>query len=140
MRFSDKDLQQFDKKGITVEQVEMQLENFKNGFPYIRLLRAATLNNGIRKIKESDLDKFRKKYDKSENLRKLKFVPASGAATRMFKALLEFESAYSMSGCDPCIIEKEAYRQVKTFFENLKLFAFYPKLKQVLENSGKNIE
>ena len=140
MRFSDKDLQQFDKKGITVEQVEMQLENFKNGFPYIRLLRAATLNNGIRKIKESDLDKFRKKYDKSENLRKLKFVPASGAATRMFKALLEFESAYSMSGCDPCIIEKEAYRQVKTFFENLKLFAFYPKLNQVLENSGKNID
>lgn len=140
MRFSDKDLQQFEKKGITIEQIEKQLESYKNGFPYIRLVRAATLHNGIRQISESEIEAFKRKYIGSEKLKKLKFVPASGAATRMFKALFEFEAAYSMSDYDPNIIENEAYRQVKVFFENLKLFAFYPRLKQVLEHSGKDIE
>ncbi len=140
MRFSEKDLQQFEKKGISVEQVEKQLEDFKSGFPYIRLVRAATIHNGIMQISESDIDKFKEKYHHSAGLQKLKFVPASGAATRMFKALFEFESAFRMSGYDPCIIENEAYRQVKAFFKNLTLFAFYPKLKQVLESSGKEIE
>jgi hypothetical protein len=140
MRFTEKDLQQFEKKGISVEQIEKQLENFRNGFPFIKLVRAATINNGIRQINEPELKKFKEKYNKSTDLKKLKFVPASGAATRMFKALFEFESAFRMSDYDPCILENEAYRQVKAFFENLKLFAFYPKLKNVLENSGKDIE
>jgi hypothetical protein len=140
MRFSDQDLQQIEKKGITVKQIEKQLENFKHGFPYMKLVRAATINNGIMQIRESDIEKYKNKYCESDTLKRLKFVPASGAATRMFKALFEFESAYIMSGYDPYIIENEAYRQVKIFFENLKLFAFYPRLKQVLENSEKDIE
>lgn len=133
-------MQQIEKKGISVKQIEKQLEDFKKGFPLMRLVRAATINNGIRQISESEIEKFKEKYEKSVDLKKLKFVPASGAATRMFKALFEFESAFSMSGYDPCIIENEAYRQVKAFFENLKHFAFFPRLKQVLDSSGKDIE
>ncbi|MBN2212901.1 MAG: DUF4301 family protein [Bacteroidales bacterium] len=140
MKFSDQDLQQFEKKGINVEQIERQMENFRNGFPHIKLVRAATLHNGIRHVSKSEIEKYKNIYHESKDLKRLKFVPASGAATRMFKALFEFESAYSMSDYDPSIIENEAYRQVKTFFENLKLFAFYPRLKQVLDNSGKDIE
>ena len=140
MRFTEKDLLQLEEKGISVEQVENQLADFKKGFPFIKLVRAATLNNGIRQINKSEIEKFKEKYQKSADLRKLKFVPASGAATRMFKALFEFESAFRTSDYDPCIIENEAYQQVKAFFENLKHFAFYPKLKNVLEDAGKDIE
>ena len=140
MRFTEKDLLQLEEKGISVEQIENQLADFRKGFPFIKLVRAATINKGIRQINESEIEKFKEEYQKSDDLKKLKFVPASGAATRMFKALFEFESAFSMSDYDPCIIENEAYRQVKAFFENLKRFAFYPKLKHVLENSGKDIE
>lgn len=139
MKFTEKDIQQLKEKGISVKQVENQLNNFVNGFPYIRLVRTATLGNGIKAVSSNEIHEFINKYEREANLIRLKFVPASGAATRMFKALFEFESAFSMSGFDSSILANEAYKHVKEFFENLKKFAFYPALENLLAHSGKEI-
>lgn len=140
MKFTESDLQQFKEKGVSPEQIENQLAIFRKGFDHIKLDRSASVGNGIRQIEDSEADMFIKKYDYNANLNRMKFVPASGAATRMFKALFEFESAYNLSGKDPGILENEAYRQVKIFFENLKSFAFYPGLKALLDSSGTDID
>ncbi len=139
MKFTEKDLQQFKEKGISVEQVEKQLTDFEKGFPYIKLVRAATPDNGIKSVNSVEIQDFIKKYEQETSLSRIKFVPASGAATRMFKALFEFESAFSMSGLDPSILSNEAYRHVKEFFDNLTKFAFYPLLTEQLKKQGKDI-
>ena len=139
MKFTENDLQQFKEKGISVELVEKQLTNFKNGFPYMSLVRAATSGNGIKLLNSAEIQNHVKKYEQETSLSRIKFVPASGAATRMFKALFEFESAFSMSGLDPSIINNEAYRHVKEFFDNLTNFAFYPSLAKYLEIKGEDI-
>ncbi|MBN2613676.1 MAG: DUF4301 family protein [Bacteroidales bacterium] len=139
MKFTNDDIKILNEKGITVEKVESQLENFRKGFPYIKLVRAATQGNGIKILTPGELNTYIKKYDAETSLVKQKFIPASGAATRMFKALFEFEAAFRMSGYDPAILSNEAYRHVKEFFENISNFAFYPALKELLAKSGNQI-
>ena len=139
MKFSERDIQQLNAKGISVKQAENQIQNFIKGFPYINLLRAATLGNGIKALDNSEIQPFVYLYEQEDKLNRIKFVPASGAATRMFKALFEFESAFNMSGNDSSLIDNEAYRHVKEFFDNLEKFAFYPVLEKKLADNGKDI-
>ena len=83
--------EQLQKKGISKEQLEKQLYHFENGFPGVTLNRAATLNDGIVPISSLQAERLIEKYNSKRNqLDILKFVPASGAATRMFKFLHEF--------------------------------------------------
>lgn len=98
MNFSDKDIQQIEKKGLTVKKVEAQIYLFKAELPFINLKEAATIGNGIlqlnaEQIKETILY-FHKQRD---SISILKFVPASGAATRMFKFLFQFIEEYKPS-------------------------------------------
>jgi hypothetical protein len=82
---------QLSDKGISKEQLEKQLSRFKNGFPGVLLNRPATINDGIVSIKDLDVDSLISRYESSrDRLDIIKFVPASGAATRMFKFLYEF--------------------------------------------------
>ncbi len=140
MKLEEKDKQQIKKKGITVQDIEEQIKNFKNGFPYMKVVKAAAINKGIKLVKGAQLEMFKKKYEQAQQLVKVKFVPASGAATRMFKALFEFESAYKQSGFDHSLVNHEAYRHIKEFFNDIEKFAFYDRLKQILKDKGKNIE
>ncbi len=98
MNFSDKDIQQIEKKGLTLKKVETQIQLFKAGFPFINLKEAATVENGIlllnNKEKENYINYFN---DKRDSTSILKFVPASGAATRMFKFLFQFIEEYNPS-------------------------------------------
>ena len=94
--FTKKDLQQFASMGITAETVEKQIENFRKGFPKTCLSEAATVENkGILRIGDEEINQYVKAYQElSQNKKILKFVPASGAATRMFKDLYAFSSTY----------------------------------------------
>lgn len=87
--------QQLSERGITEEQFFRQLETFRNGIPFVHLERPATLLNGILSFtvqQEEDLIAY---YEKRvPGLSVLKFVPASGAATRMFKSLFTFLEAF----------------------------------------------
>ena len=77
------------RKGISEAQIESQLESFKKGFPFLTLYAPATTGNGILALNKNEIEKYLGIWD--EYLKKnRKIVPASGAASRMFKALFEF--------------------------------------------------
>lgn len=83
------------KKGITESQLAEQLESFKTGFPFLRLKAAAGIGNGILKPTEKDEQAYMKAWDDylAGSHRITKFVPASGAASRMFKDVFAFVDA-----------------------------------------------
>ncbi len=112
--------------GITEETVQAQLDRFSKGFQPVTLSAPAVIGNGIQKLSEKEQDKFIRLNENSD-LSRLTFVPASGAASRMFKHLL----AFADSG------ESEPDPAVKEFFEHLSSFAFYDLLKDSLENPEK---
>jgi hypothetical protein len=95
LNFTEKDLQQILDKGLTTERVLNQIALFKKGIPFINLERAATVNDGIFKCGEDHVQKYISIYEKrKDDFQIVKFIPASGAATRMFKALFEFLMGY----------------------------------------------
>ena len=140
MKWTENDLKQFKEHEISEEIIDQQIINFKNGFPFTQLVKAAKISNGIKLLSDSEIDTLKSKYEKNKSLSICKFVPASGAATRMFKALFEFESAYNLSECNPALLENEAYVHVKEFFEQIEKFAFYPEMESILNKEGKSIK
>lgn len=126
------DEQQLAAKGISIPTFEGQLNNFKTGFPYLKVDGAATIGSGIVKLTDDQTKDFIEIWDKykAENYDILKFVPASGAASRMFKNLFAFlDSDYNNPTTD----------FEKYFFANIKQFAFYDELNKTcltLHNKG----
>ena len=89
--FSKNDLRLFKAKGISLGAVEEQLGHFRNGFPFIQLDSPATAGNGIIQLSEQEVEKYARLYEKRlDRIDVVKFVPASGAATRMFKELFTY--------------------------------------------------
>ena len=131
--FSQEDLAQIKAKGMTVEAVEEQLECFKKGFPYLALENSASLGNGIMQLNDS-AEAYAEKWDKliEEGVKSVKFVPASGAASRMFKDLFGFlDAEYNTP--------ETAFE--KKFFEHIKSFAFYNTLNELCKkNEGSDID
>ena len=127
----DKEL--LEKKGISEKQIEEQLACFEKGFPFLRLAGAASVeNNGIMVADEDMQKKYLAAWDayKNGDRKVVKFVPASGAASRMFKNMFEFLGAdYDVPSTD---FEKK-------FFDHIHNFAFYNDLNAAcLDNTGKN--
>ena len=119
--FSKEDLLQIEKHGLTLQAVERQIENFRNGFPYLKIVRAASAGDGVRVLDEDETQRAVARYETAAGgLRVVKFVPASGAATRMFKELFEF------------VNEGRRGKGVETVLENLHRFAFWDELQEVL--------
>ena len=119
--FTDKDLQQIKAHGLTPEAVEKQIENFKQGFPYLKVVKAASPGDGITVLTGQEAERAAALYDeRTANLRVVKFVPASGAATRMFKELFAF------------VNEDKRSAGIDKLLENIEKFAFWPELKAVL--------
>ncbi len=115
--FSDKDLQQIESRGADLATINQQIENFKTGFPFMNVIKAATIGDGMIKLEEEDVEKYKQIFDSQANsLDLLKFVPASGAATRMFKSLFSAKD------------EGKFDKSVTEFLERLKGFAFYDSL------------
>lgn len=131
---SPKDLEQIERKGISEQQIKKELEEFKTGFPFLKLDAAASIGNGIIATSAEDVKRYTEAWNayKAEGKKIVKFVPASGAASRMFKNMFAFLTAdYDVPTTD----------FEKTFFDNVVKFAFYPALNAMCEkNEGKNIE
>jgi len=95
---SQKDLEQLEKKGVSKEKAALQIETFKAGIPFVKLVRAAVVTNGILRFSEEEQRELVQYFeDARSELQLLKFVPASGAASRMFKAMFNFLDAYHPS-------------------------------------------
>ncbi|MEX0883721.1 MAG: DUF4301 family protein [Cyclobacteriaceae bacterium] len=119
--------------GMPLPLVEDQIRNFKEGFPFLNIHDTATIGNGIKVLKKDDLKHYVSLYENLSPKKIItKFVPASGAASRMFKDLYSFlEKNHSHLNEDP-FTEK--------FIENLNHFAFYEDLDASLKASGSSIE
>lgn len=101
------------------ERIEKQLANYRRGFPYLQVLAAATPAAGIRCLNKQEQEQALALRDAFQGSL-VKFVPASGAASRMFKDLFEAKEALE-NGADPQTLKAPAQR----FLKQLEHFPFY---------------
>ncbi|MEM7298681.1 MAG: DUF4301 family protein, partial [Bacteroidota bacterium] len=140
--FTDADKEQIAKRGSSVEGVTKQIQNFVDGFPPLQLMKPATEGHGVIVTDKAEQDRLVKQYEGlSADKTIYKFVPASGAASRMFKALFAFMGSYS--GTDE-EYEKfssgEAHTDVFHFFKHIHDFAFYDDLKEAFRADNLSLE
>ncbi len=130
--YTEKDIKCFAERDIKTEEIDRQLEFYKKGFPYLQLVRPATANDGIRCLTDEEINKYSQKYCKeAEQMKIVKFVPASGAASRMFKDLFVFVSEYNGS---PESKQKffDINSPARKFVDNIDRFAFYDNLQKIV--------
>ena len=135
---TEADIEQMSALGISGDALEIQLDNFRKKFPSIHLHSAATVENGgVLCVSDKDKQRLADLFDeKRKTLSVLKFVPASGAASRMFKDLAEFSSVY----IGVCYNWEKEFPTVKIFMDNLHEFAFYDDLVEAMGNNGLDIK
>lgn len=110
-----------EEHGLTPAALETQLKNFREGFPFLPVTQAASCGDGIRVLDAAGIEQAAARYDRAkESLRVVKFVPASGAATRMFKDLFEF------------VREGRRTAVVGELLANRRRFAFWPELRTII--------
>ena len=117
--FRKEDIAQIEQRGSSVQTVEQQVERFRQGFPWMKIVAPATPEKGIQVLDEEAVDAAVKYYEAARINGKYKFVPASGAASRMFKDLF--------SGLDALKEGKELSDDAPAakFVDQIRSFAFY---------------
>ena len=83
--FTPEDIRQIGERGTDLHTIEEQIEHFKQGFPWMKIVAAATPQRGIRVLDARAAEASAAYYRQADIHGKCKFVPASGAASRMFK-------------------------------------------------------
>ena len=127
-QFTAHDQAQIQAQGVSPEQIDRQIQYFIDGFPFLNVIKAATIGDGIIRVPDEQLTAHIRRYDEAAHEKSVvKFVPASGAATRMFKSLFagldgKFDTA------------------TEDFFTRLPDFAFYNSLRKVLSMTGFDLD
>lgn len=122
--------QKITAQGKQIETVQMQLASFKQGFPFLSLVAPATPARGIQVWSDSQVKDYQSYFEKrASELELVKFVPASGAASRMFKDLFSFLETDGD--------ELDGFTQ--KFISQLHQFAFYQDLDALLQQQGESI-
>lgn len=121
MDITKSDIEMLQAKGISEEKLAEELQMLANGFPFLKIEVTATPGNGIfvlnEQLEEQSANLWNEYLDKGGKV--LKMVPASGAASRMFKDLFSFVNGKK---------EKPDNDFMKKFFEEIEDFAFFPVL------------
>ncbi|MFW6347379.1 MAG: DUF4301 family protein [Cyclonatronaceae bacterium] len=143
MPFDTRTTEQIKAHGLSIAEVERQLQLFKNGIPFVRLDRPATVGDGIRRLSEAEQQELVARFGEVLNdakIRIMKFVPASGAASRMFRDLETVLNSYAR--IDDAVLNKEdkGCAFAHTFISHIRDFAFWPALKQALAADGLDAE
>ncbi len=138
---SEQDIKQLKAHGIKRETVEEQLRNFQEGFPYINIVKATTINDGLLQLSDELTDQYVGEYEEdAPRYKVMKFVPASGAASRMFKDLFSFTDTYKGTDEDyQKLTTDKKHEPIVGFFKRVNDFAFYDDLKTAHERSGKGL-
>jgi len=124
---SERELSELIKRGIRVEDVYQQVEFFRNGFPWMALEKSALVGDGILNLSESEVVQWANQFDLLKaNLKIVKMVPASGAATRMFKSLFEH------------ISEGHSNKESELFLNRFDEFAFAKAVRSLCNNQDSN--
>jgi hypothetical protein len=142
---NDQDIRQIKERGMSVVKVLSQLETFKKGFPHLKLRRPCTIGDGITLLSKEDLPRLEKTFSEAASLgRVTKFVPASGAASRMFKSLLSIYDRCKRTDTDEISAVVHENDPDHAFFfkfiKGLAKFAFYGDLKSAMSRDGLDIE
>jgi len=143
--FTEQDLEQIRDMGLTPEKVLAQIEAFERGFPFLTLDRPCTLGDGIEVLSREDMER---NVAACENAclsgRAMKFVPASGAASRMFKLFLALNrKSEAIRKKDAAALAEQGdqdSRSLLRFMQGIKNFAFYEDLKKAMARDGLDAE
>ena len=134
-----------DSLELSADQIIEQIKIFEKGIPYLKLIKPCVIGNGVKVIPETEQIDYIKLFNSAlDEGRVIKFVPASGAATRMFKKQLtvlvkhgkiDFKKIKELAanGDEDCLATLD-------YFENIHRFAFFNELKKIVEKSGKKID
>ncbi len=118
---NENDLIQLSERNVTEDQVNQQVAQLKRGTKYVQLIRTATLGDGILRLDDTQVDTLTQAFDADREFYQFtKFVPASGAASRMFKDLF----AFAESGVET--------KFTNIFFAHIQCFAFYSDLNETV--------
>jgi len=115
------------KNGLSIQTINQHLEQLKNGTIHVKLNRIATINDGINQFNDQQWQKYEDLFNQNiEKYQMAKFVPASGAATRMFHFLQEFlnDFDFQKESLTNYINRKKA-KNLNLFFITLNKFPFY---------------
>ncbi|MFC2118870.1 DUF4301 family protein [Bacteroidota bacterium] len=140
--FSKNDLQQIKKKGIPPNTINNQLSRYKNGIQYLTIIKPATTSSGIYTLNQEKRENAIEEFEKqSVKLNITKFVPASGAATRMFAPLIDFRKNYEESPEKllHLLVDRD-FNSSYYFFENLRKFAFIDILIRRIHKKGDSFD
>ena len=128
MQFNQQDQAQILAQGISPDQIDQQIQHFVHGFPYLNVIKAATVGDGIVRVSDDQLISYIRRFDEAAHERDLvKFVPASGAATRMFKGLF-------------AALDGKSDKSTDDVFARLTDFAFYDDLKSAMAANGVDLD
>ena len=142
MSLTEEDISQLQKRGKNPEKVEQQIALFRRGNVVVNITEAATVKNGILQFEEEEKQRLIDLYDtKRDQLDILKFVPASGAATRMFKSLHKFVKNYNpQEERVEQYVERKNDLQLEKFFSRMKDLPFYDEVLKKVQNNHPQFE
>lgn len=130
------DMAQLGQRGVSEETLMTQVERFKTGFPYLKIYDSARPGEGITVLTPQEEAEAVARWDKylADGGDVCKFVPASGAASRMFKSLFSFvdgDKDTAPEGSD-----------VDNLLRNIHDVAFFGQLDEQLRktHSGKGVD
>ncbi|TDD78512.1 DUF4301 family protein [Flavobacterium caseinilyticum] len=133
--FSSADFVYIQQYGISIATIQTQLNFFKQGIPKANLISPATLSNGILKLSEKDFQEKADFFDAQKSGLKLnKFVPASGAASRMFKFLMEFINEFDVENESiNAYINRKKANKLSIFIVGMEKFPFFETIHKQLK-------
>lgn len=125
--FTEKNKRQIKAQGLSEKEIERQLHIFKTGIPFVDIVQPVSPESGINVVNRIEQEEYVKHFEQhSEDLELIKFVPASGAATRMFKFLHEFLRDFDYENADiDDFLKDSKNHQAKEFFDSMEDFAFH---------------
>lgn len=139
-----RDLERLQAHGVNAAEVERQLALFRSPPPPLRLARPCTVGDGIRRLDASECQEFLQAYETARGAgRIVKFVPASGAASRMFSSLFEVLDAAGPGPWDASALRPDAgpaTADVQRFLDSLDRFAFRDALRSAFERRNLNLD
>jgi hypothetical protein len=134
--FTPTDLELICKRGGNLDEIQNQLKHFRKGFPYLRIVDAAGIGHGMIRFTDDECDRLVMNYETrlEKGTVPVKFVPASGAASRMFQSLFSFQENALTDDEAELLLGMEQHDSVRKFFEQLPNFAFYPLLLEKIDS------
>ncbi|MCL6461855.1 MAG: DUF4301 family protein [Flavobacterium micromati] len=142
MGLSANDLVQIYDRGISLQTIQQQLQFLQNGIAKTALVEPATIGNGILQLSEKEIEAKSAFFEHNKHsVQLLKFVPASGAATRMFKFLITFLEEYDFKiETLQHYIDRKKDSELSLFISSIEKFPFFETINVMLKSKFSNLE